>query len=269
MDIQLVSVRAERVGAGAYRWVWDPRLAYGILPRTELKLRAPVAFRERSATPRRGLVGVGLGLFHGLNTETTWLPALALEGEVMASAGGASAAGSTYSGRAIATRTFAWGRIHANAGAGNYRVRVPGLGDPSAPNVPDAPCAVGVRRNSTDDPSNRREARALVAACMGATARPHEAVDRGGDRAFAGLAVDKALPLQSTLFVADVFVDRSGRPAASTEWTAEVGARRQLTPRSVVDVMVGRRETSGGSTWIVSVGATTTVSSRMLIPEAR
>ena len=197
MDIQLASARVERIAADAYRVLLEPRLAYGVLPQTELTLRAPFAFRERGVTPRQGLVGVGVGLFHAINLESTTLPALAVEGEIVPSAGGAVASGTTFSGRAIATRTFERFRIHVNVGGGNYRVPIPGA-DVSTPYVPDAPCSIATDRQSSSGAA-RDGLRPLgpMASCSSRATLPAALpVDRqSGDRAFGGIAVDKTLPL--------------------------------------------------------------------------
>ena len=55
-----------------------------------------------------------------------------------------------------------------------------------------------------------------------------------------GLAGDKALPLRSTVVVADVFVEHFEGLRRLYDWTAEVGLRRQVSPRLVLDATVGR-----------------------------
>ena len=64
-------------------------------------------------------------------------------------------------------------------------------------------------------------------------------------------AIDHALPLESTLFAVDVVAERFYGLYPLTDWTAEVGMRRQLTPQLVGDVGVARR--FHGSTTATSV----------------
>lgn len=84
LDFQLAPARLDRIDGGFRRWQLEPRVSYAVLPRTELKLRAPLAYRERGADPRRGLVGVALGAFHNFLVESERLPAMAVEAEVLA-----------------------------------------------------------------------------------------------------------------------------------------------------------------------------------------
>ena len=59
----------------------------------------------------------------------------------------------------------------------------------------------------------------------------------------AGLGVDHAFGLWSTLVVADVVVERYVHLYRDAEVVAELGVRHQLTPQIVVDVGIGRRFT--------------------------
>ena len=60
-------------------------------------------------------------------------------------------------------------------------------------------------------------------------------------RWMAGIGVDRALPLRSVLIAADVVVERFSGLSALSDWIAEIGVRRQMTPQLVADVGVGRR----------------------------
>jgi hypothetical protein len=57
----------------------------------------------------------------------------------------------------------------------------------------------------------------------------------------AGLGIDRTLPMISTLFTADLVIDRFAGLYTRDDWTAEIGVRRQLTPELIADVGVGRR----------------------------
>jgi len=69
-------------------------------------------------------------------------------------------------------------------------------------------------------------------------------------------AVDHALPLESTLFVADVVAERVYGLYPLTDWTAEVGLRRQLTPQLVGDFGVARRFRGSTTATSVTLGFT-------------
>jgi hypothetical protein len=57
----------------------------------------------------------------------------------------------------------------------------------------------------------------------------------------AGIGVDHAFALSSTLLVADFVVERFVDLYDEPDFTAEVGVRQQLTPQIVLDLGVGRR----------------------------
>ena len=99
----------------------------------------------------------------------------------------------------------------------------------------------------------RRTVRAS-ARCMASartTVMPHVPDDRSGSRWIFGVAADRALPLRSVLIAMDVFAERYSGLAAPVDWTTEVGVRRQLTPRTVIESTLGRRFT-GAESGVVS-----------------
>src|SRR4051812_41420091 len=115
LDLDLTTVRVERLSLGRYRLQYEPRIAYGILPRTEISLRIPSYFRERSINPRRGVAGVGVGGEFQLLQEGMHLPAIGLSGEAFIPTGPNSLR-TSYSLKGLLTRSFTAGRIHLNGG---------------------------------------------------------------------------------------------------------------------------------------------------------
>jgi hypothetical protein len=93
--------------------------------------------------------------------------------------------------------------------------------------------------------------------------------ERGGSRWLFGLGADRALPLRSILIGGDVFAERYSGDTRPVDWTAEVAVRRQMTPRTILESAVGRRFTGLTPAWFVSAGVSSTISARLLIPEAR
>jgi hypothetical protein len=81
----------------------------------------------------------------------------------------------------------------------------------------------------------------------------------------AGVAIDKASPLKSSLVIADLVARRPIQEEDDLEWTTEAGIRTQLSPRLALDAGVGRRLT-GERGWFVTFGAAYAFAVRSLIP---
>ncbi|CAA9353476.1 MAG: hypothetical protein AVDCRST_MAG68-3832 [uncultured Gemmatimonadetes bacterium] len=111
-EIQLAPLRLERERGGAYTWEVAPELAYGILPRTQVEVGFPIAFRDGGA---QGLAGIELSALHNVNTETRTLPAFAVAAGVLLPVGGLGPDRAYPTVKGIATRTFPFARFHANA----------------------------------------------------------------------------------------------------------------------------------------------------------
>ena len=70
----------------------------------------------------------------------------------------------------------------------------------------------------------------------------------------AGLAVDRAFPLESLLLSAEVFTQRSFDADEGLEWNAAAGTRVQLTPRLALDLGGGAHLTGDDQGWFATVG---------------
>jgi hypothetical protein len=248
LEIQFLPVRAEWVGDGTQRLRYEPKLAFGILPMTEIEARVPFVQVHSPGSPIVvGVASAGLGALHAFNVETKW-PALAVAGEVVLPIGSLSAPMASYSLKVLLTKTFTFGRLQVNAGGGTWSVRATPTAVPqgytcgNAPGVPpclipDVPCDL-----IPVAPDGARST-----ACAPALAAPNELRAAGsstrstGAHWTAALGFDHAFPLQSTLVMADVIVDRFVGLYPLDDWTAELGLRRQITPQLVLDLGVGRR----------------------------
>jgi hypothetical protein len=114
-ELQLAPVRLERAGAGVYHWEIEPEIAYGILPRTHVEVGFPLAFQDAAGTGGgNGLAGIHLSAMHNLNVETRTFPAFAVAGDLALPVGPLAPEGARASLKGIATRTFGFGRLHAN-----------------------------------------------------------------------------------------------------------------------------------------------------------
>lgn len=71
-----------------------------------------------------------------------------------------------------------------------------------------------------------------------------------------GIAADKALPLKSVLFVADIFAERFEGIGRTVDLTAEVGARRQLSPGIILVAGIGRHFKGANNSSFFVLGAT-------------
>jgi hypothetical protein len=254
LEMQFASLRAERFADGSTRWRYDPKVAYGILPFTELELRAPLLLvSPPSPAPRTiGFASVAVGALHAFNLETADLPALALAGEVVLPAGSLAAPGTAFSVKALVSKTLPLVRVHVNAAAGTWsawpappppsgascgtgQAGVPPCAYPAFP--PDAPC--NVMPSAEVSAQSASASCAPTAASTGGRLRAVTSAQNHGTRWTVAAGLDHALPLQSTLVVADIIAERFIGLYDPVDWTAEIGVRHQLTPQLVADVGIG------------------------------
>lgn len=258
LELSMTSARLERLTLGRYRLQLEPRLAYGILPNTEMSLRMPVYFYERSLSPRAGIGGVGVGGEHQLLMEGLRVPALAIAAEMFVPTG-PNAIKTSYSGKALLTRTLSRYRAHINGGAGSFSFRVPAGAVTIIPPL-HGPCML--------DPGGEIAIRGMCAAPMPAevlTAATAMSMHEVRTHAYwtAGLAIDRTFPLQSLVVIADVFTQKYNGIGRDPDWTAELGARKQVTRALVVDGAVGRLFTGESRAWFVTFGTTFTRAGRI------
>lgn len=261
-DFQLAPVRVEQFAGTARRWRLEPQLSYGILPRTSVEARVPLVYREPGASPRGGVSGIGLGVQHALLLESPGVPAIGLSAETLLPVGSARA-GSTasYTGRLLVTRSFTPGRLHLNALYGTYATMAPavattpGGGTP----IPDFPCAV-----APPDEWPRVAARCGSSAVIAAAAAGTRSLT--GHHWLAGVGGDHAFALSSAIVGCDAFAERFTGLGRATDWTAECGGRRQLTPRTVADLGVGRHFAGANPSWIATAGVSVSFAAAFLMP---
>jgi hypothetical protein len=254
LDIDLTTLRLERVDLGGYRIQYEPRIAYGLFPRTEISLRVPAFRREAAVSPRSGVAGVGVGAEYQLIMEGPTLPAIAFAGEAFIPTG-PNAIQTAVSLKGLLTRSFPFGRFHLNGTIGTFAVRKPAAGPVTAPVVIDGPCSFQV---PYDGPP-------LRAFCMAGaeTATASSAASTGvltKTRWTAGAALDKALARRSILLVADVFTEKLEGIGRAPDWTAEGGVRKQVNQVLVVDAGFGRRFSGISTAWFATFGTTLTLS---------
>ena len=267
LDLDFLNLRYDALSDSRNRFQYEPQVSYGMLPRTEVWVRLPSYYRERTFTPRSGIAGFGVGAMYQFTVETLHVPALALATELFQPVG-RDALPSSYSLKALLTRSFSPGRIHLNASIASFAVRTPsssltitcpGGGPPSScagsPLPPlDGPCSIG--------------SQSALAATLYCAAPQPEALQTTqmvlpGDvqnhtHWLLGAGFDKAFPLASTLVVSDVFAEKFEGLGRSTDVTAEIGARRQLKPLVVIDGGIGRHFRGTGLSTFITLGVTLT-----------
>ena len=114
-EVQVAPLRLERADAGTYEWEFEPELAYGILPYTQVEIGFPLAVRDgEEGRSRFGLGGIHLSALYNLNTESRTLPAFALSGNAVLPIGNFAPERIYPSIKGIATRTFGFARFHLN-----------------------------------------------------------------------------------------------------------------------------------------------------------
>jgi len=114
LDLHLAPLRVER-RAGTYEWSIDPEIAYGILPRTQVEIGVPLAYRtEPGGRGSGGLAGLDLTALYNFNVETRTFPALGVRAGVLLPVGNLAPENAHASIQGMATRTYRWARFHAN-----------------------------------------------------------------------------------------------------------------------------------------------------------
>ena len=256
----------------------EPKLSFGVLPFTELELRLPVVrvLPRAPAATATGIASLGIGVLHAFNLETPYVPALAIAGDVALPVGSLAAPRAIYAFKALATKTFPFARLQLNVSGGTWNVRPPSSGAPPTPTCgtgepgvppcelppipPDVPCTVIPIAAASARATAARCATSDLAAPVAAFFTPRSA----GTRWMAVLGIDRAFPLASTLIAADVVAERFYGLYPLTDWTAEVGIRRQLTPQLVADVGIGRRFRGSTPATSVTIGFTYGMAARFL-----
>jgi hypothetical protein len=276
IEFHFPSFRLERFRPNVQRSQIEPRVSFGIVPRTELEFRAPIVFREGASLAKSGLAGLGVGMMRNFNDETPSLPALAASAEVVLPAGAAATSPGTFAVRALATRTLAFARVHFNAAYGTYNlISYPSVaGSPSGTPgctqncggitfvpINDGPCELEPADGGVFIPP----ALSLVSAFRRQVVPvvpdlTQLATVKQGRRLLLGVAGDHSFPLASTMVAADLFVERFSLSTSPADWTAELGARHQLGPQMVFDAAVGRRFTGASQAWFFTFGSSFTFS---------
>lgn len=261
LDLDLTTARVDRLSFGRYRLQVEPRISYGIFPRTDISLRTLAFYREPSAIPRGTVAGFGVGGEYLVKMESLSSPALALSGEVWVPTGPNSSRPS-YSLKGLMTRSFTSGRIHVNASYGTFAIRIPAAASTLIPPIVDGPCMVSPASEElkprffctgipiAPDPANRKSITAL---------RPGM---NTGVHWLGGIAADHTLPLRSIIIVGDVFAERYNGIGRPTDWTAELGGRTQISPRFVADLGVGRHFHGVSTSTFATFGTTISLAVR-------
>ena len=231
-DAHLAPVRLERAVGGVYTWGLEPEVAYGVLPRTQLEIGAPVAVIDLGDSHQAGLAGIDVSALYNFNAETSSLPAFGVRGSILAPVGSLAPEHTYSSISGLATRTYRWARFHLN---GEYTW--------GKEPVADEPVTAG--------------AAATPALGTGASEI---------SRWLAGVAVDKTFPLRAMLVTAEAYARQPIVADEDVEWNAGVGVRYQLDPHFALDGGIGRRLTGNDQAWYLTFGVARVFGIRSLMP---
>ncbi|MSR35891.1 MAG: hypothetical protein EXR95_04485 [Gemmatimonadetes bacterium] len=229
-ELQLAPVRLERSSGGSYGWQFEPELAYGIFPRTQLEIGLPIHVTDGvPGRNERGLAGIEISALHNLNVETAGLPALGVAIEGLLPVGSLAPDDPYASLKGIATRTYRFARIHLN---GRWTW---GAEPRETHHVPGA-------SSSEITPMHPLS---------------HHADSRSDElsRWLVGAAIDKTFPLKASLVTASAYVEQPLERADDLRWVTEAGLRYQWSPRLAVDAGVAKKLTGDDRPWSVTFGA--------------
>jgi hypothetical protein len=226
-EVQLAPVRLERSANGVYGWRFEPELAYGILPRTQVEISLPIHVSDGVGEKEGGIAGIEISTLHNLNVETEGLPALAVAVDGLLPVGALAPDDPYVSLKAIVTRTYRFARMHLNGrwtwGTGSEDLRAPGAAMSEVTPVP----AVSDEAKRTEDLS----------------------------RWMLGAAVDRTFPLRAALLTISGYVERPLDTEDELRWVSEAGLRYQWSPRLALDAGVAKRLIGDGRPWSVTFGA--------------
>jgi hypothetical protein len=264
-ELMLAPFRAERYPDGLMRYRAEPKLSFGVLPRTDVEVRVPLIRVQPGggAAAATGLTSIGLGATHALTLEGERMPAAAIGGEWLLPVGNLSAPGASYALKGMFTKTFSEIRLHLNVGGGTYSVQPTSSGPGCVPPPQGRilpPTGVtycsdtNQRRIVTDVPCGADPEGGETAAAAG-TVEPI-VVPSVGTRTFLGLGIDHAFVRSSTLVMADVTSERFVGLYPTPDLTIEFGIRHQLSPWLILDAGIARKVYGSAPYSAVTVGAT-------------
>jgi hypothetical protein len=210
--------------------VVEPGLAYGLVPRLQVDLAAPVGFRAGVGGRSSGVAGIALSTLYAFNVETRSLPAVAARLGIVLPVGSFGPRRAHESLRAIATRTFPWGRFHFNH-----------------------------QYTFGDEPG-------LATTIASPTITASSDVGGALSRWTTGIAVDHAFPLRGVLVAAELFARHPLADSLSAQWHAGAGMRYQLTRAVSLDVGGSAAFSGDERPWSVRVGVSRATSLRRVMP---
>ncbi len=116
----LAPYRFERDRGGARTHLFLPELEYGPLPNTQIGVGISIVGEDErpGSGTDWGLAGLEVSGLYNFNTESRWLPAIAVRGDVALPVGSLAGNDTRFTLKTIATRSWGATRVHLNLASG-------------------------------------------------------------------------------------------------------------------------------------------------------
>lgn len=264
IELQFAPLLLERSGGGRWRPEIEPELAFGLLPRTVLSFGFPLVSVDRPVAPQPPSPAlVQRQSVHGLSglnrvSSTTFAP------DVIGPGGESpSAAGAGQVGGLAGVHVSLFHQLNVETRLPSFAIKADAL-LPVGPFAADQAyytlTGIVTRTLSALGPVR---VHGNAAVTMGDGVRG-DTLSRSlvlpAPRWRAGVSMDRAFPLQSTLIAVEALAQRSLLDGADVVWSTGAGVRHQFSPRVVVDLGVLRDLTGPERSWSFTVGSAVALS---------
>jgi hypothetical protein len=257
IELQFAPLLLERSGGGRWRPEIEPELAFGILPRTVLSFGFPLVSADRVVAPLPP--SAALAQHRSVNSvgSTTFAP------DVIGPGGESPASGAGQVGGLAGVHVSLFHQLNVETRLPSFAIKADAI-LPAGPFAADQPyytlTGIVTRTLSALGPVR---VHGNAAVTMGEGVRG-DTLSRSlvlpAPRWRAGVSMDRAFPLQSTLIAVEALAQRSLLEDADIVWSTGAGVRHQFSPRVVVDVGVLRDLTGPERNWSFTVGSAVALS---------
>ncbi len=254
IELQFAPLLLERSGGGRWRPEIEPELAFGILPRTVLSFGFPLVSVDRPVAPLPPSTALAQ---RGNIDGTTFAP------DVIGPGGELPLSGAGQVGGLAGVHVSMFHQLNVETRLPSFAIKADAL-LPVGPFAADQAyytfTGIVTRTLSALGPVR---VHGNAAVTLGDGVRG-DTLSRSlvlpAPRWRAGVSMDRAFPLQSTLIAVEALAQRSLLDGADVVWSTGAGVRHQFSPRVVVDVGVLRDLTGPERNWSFTVGSAVALS---------